>query len=52
MVGRAGIEPAESETPDLQSGPLPSTEYRPIYGGPYRDRTDETSCVQSKRSPN
>ena len=30
MVGRAGIEPAESETPDLQSDPLPSTGYRPI----------------------
>lgn len=39
VVGRPGIEPGESKTTDLQSAPLPSTEYRPInaryylYGG-------------------
>lgn len=30
LVGRAGVEPAESKTPDLQPGPLPHTVYRPI----------------------
>ena len=30
-MGRPGIEPGEAVPPDLQSGPLPSTEYRPIY---------------------
>ena len=28
LVRRGGIEPPESVTPDLQSGPLPSTKYR------------------------
>ena len=31
MVGRPGIEPGEAVPFDLQSNPLPSTEYRPIY---------------------
>ena len=31
LVGRVGIEPTESQTPNLQSGPLPSTDYLPIY---------------------
>lgn len=30
QVGRAGVEPAEPLAPDLQSGPLPHTVYRPI----------------------
>ena len=31
-VGRAGVEPAEPLAPDLQSGPLPHTVYRPKNG--------------------
>ena len=31
LVGGVGIEPTEPEAPDLQSGPLPSTGYPPIY---------------------
>ena len=33
VVGDAGLEPAEPKAPDLQSGPLPVTEYSPIYCG-------------------
>lgn len=37
MVRRGGIEPPESVTPDLQSGPLPSTEYRRINWQEHKD---------------
>lgn len=32
LVGRPGLEPGEVKLPVLQTGPLPATVYRPIYG--------------------
>lgn len=31
VVGRPGLEPGEAQPLDLQSRPLPATEYRPKY---------------------
>ena len=39
MVGRDGVEPSQSQTADLQSGPLLVTVYLPICGGADKNRT-------------
>lgn len=40
LVGEEGLEPPESVTPDLQSGPLPVTVYSPVlFGGEDGTRT-------------
>ena len=35
MVGRAGLEPALPKGPDLQSGAVPTTLYRPVWWGAF-----------------
>ena len=41
VVGQVGLEPTEPKATDLQSVPLPVTEYCPKYGEVYRIRTGD-----------